>query len=44
MAIIQPTRVIVKTQECRIVVVEPTQKENIYQMEILEAPPINLQD
>ena len=41
-AIIQPTQVVIKTKECRIVRMEPTQKENVYEIEVMEAPPINI--
>uniref|UniRef100_A0AB38ZM84 Uncharacterized protein n=1 Tax=Mantoniella tinhauana virus 1 TaxID=3111543 RepID=A0AB38ZM84_9VIRU len=39
-AVVQPTQVVLKTRECRIVRMEPTQKENVYEVEVQDAPPI----
>lgn len=33
----------VSAKECRIVVAQPTKKENIFKVEILEAPPVIIQ-
>jgi len=35
---------ILSAKECRIVQVRPTQSENIVEVELLDAPPINIQD
>jgi hypothetical protein len=35
---------ILSAKECRIVHVKPTQFENKFEVEILDAPPINIQD
>lgn len=41
--VITPTQtVVIKTRDCRIVKVEPTQEENKFQVELVEAPPINV--
>jgi hypothetical protein len=39
-AVVQPTQVVLKTKECRIVRMEPTQKENVYEVEVQDAPPV----
>jgi hypothetical protein len=35
---------ILSARECRIVQVRPTQSENKVEVELLDAPPINIQD
>ena len=35
---------ILSARECRIVQVRPTQSENVVEVELLDAPPINIQD
>ena len=35
---------ILSAKECRIVQVRPTQSERVVEVEILDAPPINIQD
>ena len=35
---------ILSARECRVVQVRPTQSERIVEVEILDAPPINIQD
>ena len=35
---------ILSAKECRIVQVRPTQSENRVEVEVLDAPPINIQD
>ena len=35
---------ILSARECRIVQVRPTQSERIVEVELLDAPPINIQD
>jgi hypothetical protein len=35
---------ILSARECRVVQVRPTQSENKVEVEILDAPPINIQD
>ena len=37
-----PTQTVIKTRDCRIVKVEPTQEENKFQVELMEAPPIKV--
>ena len=43
-AILTPTQNIVKTRECRIVQLTPTNIENKFELDILEAPPIIVDD
>jgi hypothetical protein len=40
--VITPTQTVIKTRDCRIVKVEPTQEENKFQVELMEAPPIKV--
>lgn len=40
--VITPTQTVIKTRDCRIVKVEPTQEENKFQVELVEAPPIKV--
>jgi len=35
---------ILSARECRVVQVRPTQSERVVEVEILDAPPINIQD
>lgn len=42
--ILTPTQNIVKTRECRIVQLTPTNIENKFELDILEAPPIIVDD
>ena len=35
---------ILSARECRIVQVRPTQSENNFEVEMIDAPPINIQD
>ena len=35
---------ILSARECRVVQVRPTQSEKIAEVEVLDAPPINIQD
>ena len=35
---------ILSARECRIVQVRPTKSENVVEVELLDAPPINIQD
>jgi len=42
--VITPTKTVIQTRDCRMIRMEPTQKENVYQIEILEAPPITVSD
>jgi|TARA_B100002019_G_scaffold38087_1_gene31889 hypothetical protein len=40
LATITPTKTVVTTRECRIVQIRPSEVENKFELEILEAPPI----
>jgi hypothetical protein len=35
---------ILSARECRVVQVRPTQSEKVVEVELLDAPPINIQD
>ena len=42
--VITPTKTVIQTRDCRMIQMAPTQKENVYQIEILEAPLITVPD
>ena len=41
-AIITPTKTVVNTQECRVIQIKPSEVEDVFQFQILDAPPINV--
>jgi hypothetical protein len=39
-ASITPTKTVVNTRECRIIQIKPSEDEDVFQFQILDAPPI----
>lgn len=39
-AMITPTKTVINTQECRVIQIKPSEVEDVFQFQILDAPPI----
>ena len=37
---ITPTKTVINTQECRVIQIKPSEVEDLFQFQILDAPPI----